>query len=234
MGRNDDDSRSVGVPDGFVPEALRSPLRARSRSARARKGQYILSEGAPSTDVYFIVNGMVQFSLISSLGRETILRNMGDGQLFGELAAIDGQPRSVNAIALRDSELAVLTAADFRDFVAAVPAAGLWLAELLAARVRDLTAKTFELATMPVANRLQGELLRMCDALGQWDAGGDVCTIDNFPIHAELAARIGTHREAVSRELSQLAQEGIIAQMRRTLRVVSVARLRAIYARTAR
>jgi CRP/FNR family transcriptional regulator, cyclic AMP receptor protein len=230
----ENDSRSVGVPDGYVPDSLRAALRVRSRSARARKGQFILSEGAPSTDVYFIVSGMVQFSLISSLGRETILRNMSDGQLFGELAAIDGQPRSVNAIALKDSELAVLTAADFRGFIGDVPAAGLWIAELLAARVRDLTAKTFELATMPVANRLQGELLRMCDAVGKWDVGGDGCDIDNFPIHAELAARIGTHREAVSRELSQLAQEGVIAQQGRTLRIFSVIRLRAIYVRTAR
>ncbi len=224
----------LGAPDGYVPEGLRSALRAGARPTRVRKGQIILSEGAPSTDVYFIVAGLVQFSLISTLGRETILRNMGEGQLFGELAAIDGQPRSVNVIALKDSELAVLSASDFRNFVTNTAGAGLWLAELLAARVRDLTAKTFELATMPVSNRLQGELLRRVDALGEATGDDDAFIIRNFPIHAELAARIGTHREAVSREMSQLAQEGIIVQQGRTLRIVSLARLRAIFARTAR
>lgn len=224
----------LGVPDGFVPESLRDALRARARSMRVRKGQIILSEGAPSTDVYFIVAGLVQFSLISTLGRETILRNMGEGQLFGELAAIDGQPRSVNVTALKDTELGVLSAADFRDFVTETVGAGLWLAELLAARVRDLTAKTFELATMPVATRLQGELLRLVEALGDPLGEDDAFIVRNFPIHAELAARIGTHREAVSREMSQLAQEGIIVQQGRTLRIVSLARLRALFARTAR
>ena len=151
-----------------LPPALNDALRARGRQMPVRRGQIVIASDTQSTDVYLIVSGRVQISLLSSHGRETILRDMGPGRLFGELAAIDDQPRSANVVALDDSVLAVLSAPDFRDFLSNVPEAGFWMAQQLAGRVRNLTEKVFEMATMPVSHRLQSELTRLAiDEIGR-------------------------------------------------------------------
>ncbi|MEY2927486.1 MAG: hypothetical protein RL367_1963 [Pseudomonadota bacterium] len=219
------------IGDDAFPPVLADDLLARSRQMSVKRRQIVISEGSPTSDVFYILGGKVQISLYSLHGRETILRDMGPGRIFGELAAIDNLPRSANVIALEDSQLAIMSAVDFRAFLATVPQAGFWMAQQLAARVRDLTEKAFELATFPVSSRLQSELLRQCVEIGVKD---DRCVIARAPTHAEFAARIGTHREAVTRELGLLANEGLVAQSGRTLTVLSFSRLQAQLAKVIR
>ncbi len=217
--------------DDVFPEDLVDSLLARSKRVHIKRRQIVISEGSLSSEVFYIVRGRVQITLFSLHGRETILRDMGVGRIFGELAAIDDQPRSANVVALEDCELAMLTAPDFRDFLATVPRAGFWMAQQLARRVRDLTEKAFELATLPISSRLQSELVRHCLEIG---VENDRCVIKGAPTHAEFAARIGTHREAVTRELGLLAHEGLVVQTGRTLTVLSISRLQALLAKVVR
>jgi CRP-like cAMP-binding protein len=119
----------------------------------------------------------------------------------------------------------------FVDFLGAVPRAGLWMSQLLVARIRNLTSRAFELATLPVAGRVQSELLRLAR---EADVSSDRLEIHPMPTHADLAARIGTHREAVTRELNLLAGEGILRQSGRRVEILSVARLHALYDRIRR
>ena len=121
-----------------------------------------------------------------------------------------------------------MSGAGFRAFLNDVPGAGYWLATQLAARVRNLTEKSLELAALPVSARLQSELLRLTMATPR---EGDRCVMEMMPTHAELAARIGSHREAVTRELRLLAKEGILKQSGRTLVINSVARLKSLLER---
>ncbi len=225
------DAAAAQDQEGIFPPALKDALLARTRSMHVRRKQIIIADETESTDVFFIISGCVQISLLTSHGRETILREMGPGRLFGELAAIDGHPRSASVIALEDTVLATLSGSDFREFLSNVPKAGFWMAQQLAARVRNLTEKTFEMATMPVSNRLQSELIRLAEESG---IAADRSTIDPLPTHADLAARIGTHREAVTRELGTLAGEGIVAQTGRKLNIYSVSKLKALRKRTLR
>jgi len=109
--------------------------------------------------------------------------------------------------------------------VSATPEAALWLARRLTAQVRDLTERVFELNALRVSSRLHCELLRLCHGVG----GEAKCvTIEPAPTHSDLAARIGTHREAVTREMGDLADKGILAQERRRITIldtVALARL---------
>lgn len=214
------------------PPALSDEFLRRAQLNRYRKGQVVVGEGTDAADVYLIRSGRVQFSLVSVHGRELILRDFEPGHLFGELAAIDGLPRSANAMATEDCQLARMSGPAFVTFLGEVPQAGLWMAQQLARRVRDLTNRAFELATLPVAARLQTELLRLALAGEQCEA--DQATIRPMPTHAELAARIGTRREAVSRELSTLAHEGMVHQSGRTLEILSVSGLRNLLDRLSR
>ncbi len=213
------------------PPDLRESFLLRSTILRTRRGQIILAEGSASDDVYLIVSGRVQISLFSLHGRETILRIMGPHMLFGELAALDAQPRSANVAAIEETAVAHMTGAEFRTFLSEVPFAGFWMAQQLAARVRNLTEKTFELANLSVSSRIQSELLRMAK---EATTDGETATLTTFPTHAELASRVGTHREAVTRELGLLAKEGIVSQTGRTFRLLSLTGLQRLLIRTQR
>ena len=216
--------------ENTLPEALQVAFRARAREIFVRREQIILAEGLHSTDVFLIISGKVKVSLFSRQGRETILREMGPGQIFGELSAIDDQPRSASIVALVDTGLKHLSGEEFIEFLDQTPSAGLWMARQLSARVRDLTEKIFELTTMPVNTRLHCELMRI--RLNDV-AGGDTAVIERFPTHSDLASRIGTHREAVTRELGLLTREGILKQAGRRMHILSVSRLRAMILRFA-
>ncbi|MET1110388.1 MAG: Crp/Fnr family transcriptional regulator [Allosphingosinicella sp.] len=221
----------TGRDEEPFPVDLRDAYLARAQRIKVRRGQIIISEGSETTEVYLICTGKVQISLFSLHGKEVILREMGPHHLFGELAAIDRQPRSANVIAVEDSLLANMRGEQFVDFLGAVPQAGLWMSRLLVARIRNLTSRAFELATLPVAGRVQSELLRLAR---EADVSSDRLEIHPMPTHADLAARIGTHREAVTRELNLLAGEGILRQSGRRVEILSVAKLHALYDRIRR
>lgn len=206
-----------GTEPGRLPADLSAALLARARRVVIAAGQTVIGEGSRSDEVYFIVNGELTVSVLSFGGWETVFRNMGPGELVGEIAAIDGGTRSATVVARAESELAVLTAAQFRAFLAEVPRAGLWLAQQLAVRVRNLSDRAFEMASLPVAGRLIAELIRLP---GTTD--GDRRQAARMPTHAELAARIGTHRETVTRELRNLARRGVISQQGRALEIPSL------------
>lgn len=215
-----------------LPDDLAAAFRARASRSRARKGQIIIGQGTYATDVYLIEEGKVGFSITSSNGRDTSLREMLAGRLFGELAALTDKGRSVSAIATTDNVLmSHVSGPVFIAFLNEVPGAGYWMAKQLAARVRHLTEKCSELATLPVAARIHRELLRLSTEAKQ---DGDRCEIEDFPTHAELAARIGSHREAVTRELGQLQHEEIVSLQRRTLTILSLSRLHRLMARMTR
>jgi CRP/FNR family transcriptional regulator, cyclic AMP receptor protein len=188
----------------------------------------VIAQGSTADEVYLILSGRLRVLVYSANGRETALRDMGPGRLLGELSAISGLPRSANVIATEPVVLAVISAQAFRGFLADVPGAGLWLSIQLAARVRNLTEKSSELASLPVAARVVSELLRLADGM---EPVGDACVVSRFPTHADLAARIGTHREAITRELRQLAKDGLAKQTGRQLEISSLSRLKMLFDR---
>ena len=220
--------------DERLPPALVDAFLLRARPLSARKNEIVIAERSESRDVFLIRTGRMQVLLSSAHGREVILREMTQGHIFGEMAAIEAQPRSARVVAVSDCKLSVMSGDEFLAFLAQIPEAGLWMTQQLSKRVRDLTEKTFALALLPIATRIQAELLRIAQRSANFSEGADTVEVKDFPTHAELAARVGTHREGVSRELSLLAKEGVIAQQGRTLTILSLHRLRAEYERIGR
>jgi CRP/FNR family transcriptional regulator, cyclic AMP receptor protein len=208
------------LPAGLVAAFMRSP-----RVVQATKGKTIFSAGDEAGYVYWIKTGYIQISMLAENGRKTILRDLGPGEVFGELAIVDGLPRSADAVALVPSLLTSLSGHEFKTLIGEVPQAGLWMANQMASLVRDLSERAFALSTLPVGTRIHGELVRIAKSVGRTVNNDDTIYIQLMPTHAEIAARIGTHREAVSRELAQLSQEGLVKQSRRSLTIASLAKL---------
>lgn len=200
------------------PLARREALE-RVRLVRARKGQALLSKGDTSTDIFFVLEGRLQVLLYSATGREISLRDLAEDDMFGEMSGIDGESRSASIIALTDARLLVMTRADFRSAIESSSEAALWLLRQLTSRIRSLTDRVFELSALNVQSRLHCELLRMA---ARSPTGLE---IRPAPTHAQLASRIGTHREAVTREMRALAAQNIIKAGRRRLEFVDLERL---------
>ena len=186
----------------------RRALLTRARTIKARKGQLVLARGEVSRDVFIILEGRLEAVIYAANGREVSLRALGEGQLFGELAAIDNEVRSASIMASTDARLLVMGQDLFRSVIASSPEATDWLIRRLTAQIRSLTNRVFELSALRVQARLHCELVRL--ARSQTDDG----VVDPAPTHSELASRIGTHREAVTRELSALARRKIVRSSR--------------------
>lgn len=206
----------------FAAPHVREDIRGRLASFRVSKGRTVIGVGARSTDVYFIAEGEMRVLLYSSSGREVSVRTLGQGDIFGDLAALDGLPRNASIVAVTDARLLRITRADFLACLESSAAASLWLVRRLATEVRRLTERVFELSALNVQARLHCELLRLSRTTV---AGRTSIVIDPAPTHAELANRIGTHREAVTREMRALVEGKVIRAGRRSLEFVDLPRL---------
>ena len=192
--------------------------------AKYKSGELIIDYLDESDDVFFLIAGRVSVTLYSPAGRVVSFRELGSGETFGELAALDGAPRSASVHVRTEGLIARMTGENFREVLRAHPSVALALLQDLVQKVRDLTTRVYEFSTLTVGNRLQAELLRLAK-LSAHEVGGP-CVL-KMPTHEELASRISTHREAVTRELSHLARMGIIERQGRNLVIKDFDRLSA-------
>jgi CRP-like cAMP-binding protein len=206
----------------LLPERLGQQLEPIARLVTLRPGQIVIGHQDRTTDVFVVLEGTLRVELYSLNGREISLADLGPGELFGEFAAIDEQPRSATVAATGACALACIPGEAFRRITLGAPDTAEWLARRLVARIRLQTERIFELNALAVRNRLHCELLRLSLDAGVAD---NAAAIMSAPTHAQLAARIGTHREAVTRELQYLHKRGIVVQQGRELRVNDVAEL---------
>lgn len=206
----------------LLPESLGAQLEPVARLVTLRPGQIVIGHQDHTTDVFIVLEGALRVELYSLNGREISLADLGPGELFGEFAAIDEQPRSASVAATGACTLACISAGNFRRIALGTPEAAEWFAKRLVARIRLQTERIFELNALAVRDRLHCELLRLSLAAG---VSHNAATLVSAPTHAQLAARIGTHREAVTRELQHLHRQGIIVQQGRELRVNDVTAL---------
>ncbi len=184
--------------------------------------QQIIGHQEISTDVYFMVSGTVRVILFSSAGKEVAFRDISAGECFGEFSAIDGAPRSANVIALTDVMIGSVPAETFRSILEEYPPVSMAMLTYLTRLVRSLSERIFEFSTLAVKNRIHSELLR----LARDNVGDDnTAHLSPAPTHADIASRISTHREAVTRELNDLTKAGLIKRDGRTLIVSDVAEL---------
>jgi CRP/FNR family transcriptional regulator, cyclic AMP receptor protein len=189
---------------------------------RVLSGQWLIDYQDAGSNVFFVVRGAVRV-VIQSAGREVLLRHIDAGEFFGELAAIDNVPRSSGIVATVDVTIACMSASLFRDLVHAHPDICDQLLALLASQIRMLANRVNEFTTLDVRHRIYAELLR----LSRPEPGNKSCAIISPPpVHSEIAARVSTRREAVTREFKALERERLIERRRGAIVLTDVDRLR--------
>jgi CRP-like cAMP-binding protein len=194
---------------GTLPDSALQRIARQCVWRRYHPNQAIISRNAADHDVYLIVSGIVRVTAFSGTGRQLTYRELGAGEWFGDLAAIDSGPRSADVLAQCEAVLAILSANRFMRLLADYPDVSAALLRHLVARVRDLSDRLFSLSTLGVQNRVHAELLRLARSSGIAD---NTARIDPAPRHVDIACQISTYREQVTRELTQLRKQGILTR----------------------
>lgn len=184
--------------------------------------EQIIDRQSESKDVFFITRGMARVVNYSISGREISFDDVAAGAVFGELAALDGQPRSANVVALEQTTVATLSSSAFRELLCDHPEVALVLMQRMARIIRTSVDRIMDLSTLGANNRVQAELLR----LARKSAGGEnSATISPVPVHGDLAGRVSTARETVARVFSDLSKKGILKRNGDKLMVTDLERL---------
>lgn len=188
-----------------LAEEDRTALAARWGVRRHAAKEVVVGHGEETREVFFMLTGRARITVYSEGGKAVAFRDVGPGGIFGEVAAIDGGPRSASVVTLEAAEIAVLPQPEFRQLVNSRPGFTWALLAYFALQMRDMTERVYEYSTLVVRKRLLRELLRLAE-----DRAGGQGRISPAPTHFDLASRISTHREAVSREMSALARRKLV------------------------
>ena len=193
-----------------------------SRWQRHAAGTIILSYQDASTDVFFILEGTARAIIYAPDGKALLFSDIRSGEIFGEIAAIDRGPRSASIETLTPALIAVLSAADFEQILQQDKEVNAATLRLLTGRIRSLSERVYEFRAFAVQNRIHAELLRLGKASG---ARAGQVILSPAPTLAEIADRVSTHREAVSRELSRLNLLGLVVREGAALRIADIGKL---------
>jgi CRP/FNR family transcriptional regulator, cyclic AMP receptor protein len=172
------------------------------------KDAVVFFENAPGDSLFVIVEGRVRVTILGDDGREIILSLLGPGDFFGELALIDNEPRSATTIAEEDSELLCLSRADFEAVLKEHVSITKALLTVVAARLRHANHQISTLALLDVYGRVARVLMEMAREEGKRLKDGRISF--RRPTHQEIASRIGTTRETVTRMLRDLQRQGLV------------------------
>jgi CRP-like cAMP-binding protein len=189
---------------------------------RYEVGKEIVRYHDDSNSVFFITQGEMRVNFYSMSGKEVILCDLPTGEIFGELTAIDGLPRSATVIAKTSSLVASISSTAFYELIYNNRHIAAAILQRLTGQIRRLTERVFEFSTMAVRNRIHSELLRL---VNKQSVVSNKAVISPIPTHVELANLVSTHREAVTRELNDLEKEGLILRKDHELHILDVAKL---------
>jgi CRP-like cAMP-binding protein len=185
-------------------------------------GSTILSYKDLSNDVHLLTAGKARAVIYSAEGHAVLFKDIHPGEGFGEIAAIDRGPRSSGIEAIENCTVAVLSADSFQKVLLDHPTVAMAVLRNLTAQIRRLSERVHEFSTLGVQSRIRAELLRLAALSG---IAGNEAVLAPAPSLSELASRVSTHREAVSRELSRLGAMNILIRERHALRITDVALL---------
>jgi CRP/FNR family transcriptional regulator, cyclic AMP receptor protein len=215
-----------------LDDVARQRLERRCAWARWNPGEHIIDRESASNDVYFIVRGRARVVEFSESGsRDVVLDEIGAGGYFGELAAIDGEPRSTNVVAAELTVTASLSPQDFIDMLFEHRDVGLAFMCRLTEMVRASTLRIVDLSLRDAQKRVYAELLRQAKTGG----GGKPNTgfIRPVPVHGDIAARVSTTRETVARTISDLTHRGIVERKDDALHIYNLEQLTRLAGRLA-
>jgi len=191
---------------------------------RYARGQVIFAQGDPGQSLYVVETGRVAATASTADGRELVLNRFGPRECFGELALLDGEPRSADAVALEACSLFLLHRDDFLRFLEEHPPVAIRLLVVVSRKLRHTTQQALDVAFLDVPARIARTLLELATTRGALESS------DHAPwlrvTQSELSEMIGATRETTNRWLSHYASQGLIDCKRGLVTILNPAGLR--------
>lgn len=200
--------KQVPLFAGLEDEDIRELMSVAKRRT-FRSGEVIFHREDPGQVLYVIKEGKVKISLISPDGQEISLVVFGKGECFGEVAILDGLPRSADAIAMEKVECYTLQRSDFHKAIMKNPKIAIQVMEVLSKRLRSTDQMVEDLIFLDVYGRVAKKLLELADTHGTKVENG--IRIDVRLTQQELASMVGSSRESVNKVMGYFTDKNFIS-----------------------
>ena len=177
------------------PEAFDQLCRY-AKHTTLKRGAALFAKGDPGLSLYAVISGSVKMSISSADGRSAILNIIGPGEIFGEIALLDGGVRSSDAIANTNCELFVIDRREFIPFVRSQPALAMKFIELLCGRLRWTSDQVEQIILQNLPGRLASALIRLSEKHKLEPAGRTIAITQQ-----EISEMVGMTRESINKQL---------------------------------
>ena len=179
---------------------------------KLKDGQILFRKGDAGRQLYGVVEGRLKIYASGSDGKEVVFGLADPGEVIGEIALLDSNPRSATVVAVAASELLVLDRRDFLPFLERHPQVAVRLSELLAERLRRLSELTEDSVLLAMRSRLAKKLVSLARTYGEpCDAG---MRIDMKLSQQSLGDMVGTSRESINKQLRAWKQSGLVTSIK--------------------
>ena len=185
-----------------------------------KKGEVLFRKGSEGNALYIIKNGSIKIALSSRSGDEVILAIFSNGDFFGEMALLDGMPRSADAIALESSELLVLNRSDFLAFLKGNENAIQSIFCSLSMRLRRTDDLLQDTCFLNISTRFAKKLVELAESHGREEENSVL--IDLSLTQTDLASLVGATRESINKELRTLREKGLVCTKENTIRIYNL------------
>ena len=202
------------------PEALDQLCRY-AKHTTLKRGTTIVSKGDPGNSLIVVISGTIKISVSSPDGRSAILNLIGPGEIFGEVAVLDGKARTADATANSNCEIYVIDRRDFIPFVRSQPALAMKFIELLCTRLRWTSDQVEEVILQNLPGRLASALLRLTEKHKLAPAGRTIAITQQ-----QISEMVGMTRESINKQLRAWAGRNWVRLEHGAIVVLDVASLR--------
>jgi CRP-like cAMP-binding protein len=206
-----------------LPAAVIEHLGSYMKTRRVVRGTTIFAKGDPGTGLMGVLAGTVKVSVASADGKDIVLNLFHEGEVFGEIALLDGRPRTADATAMSDCELVVIERRDFVPFLSGHPDVMLKFIEILCSRLRRTSEQVQDITFLNLPTRLAKTLLQLTAA-----EDGSATARKAAVTQREISQMIGISRESTNKQLRAWAKRGWIRLERGGVNVVAPDKLAAI------
>jgi CRP/FNR family cyclic AMP-dependent transcriptional regulator len=203
---------------GKLPPADLEALLLHARAERYPAGKMIFAKGSPGRSMMAILRGTVRISTPSPAGPDIVLTILSAGEVFGEIALLDGSDRTADAIAASDCELLVLDHRDFMPFLERRADLCILLLKLLCQRLRRTDQQVQEAMFGRLEDRIAMALIRLAQDAPPITAGAVVLRITQ----QDLAGMVGAARESVNKQLHIWQKEGVLRLGKRLIEIADI------------
>ena len=195
-----------------LPSHLSAQLFAHAKPVHLAAEQVLFLAGDAGDGCYRIEKGLLKVSMVSTSGAERILSILGPGAIVGELAVLDGLPRSASVLALRESELLFVSKVKFEEFAKKNQELYQHLVTLLASRLRETNDVIAAESFLPLRGRVALTLLELAEHFGENVGSGRIVIRQKFG-QSDLAAMAGIARENVNRILADWKRRKLVSRI---------------------